>query len=212
MVNKKEKVSSKPAPAKKKAIELNLVDLVVKGMQEKKAHAITILDLRNIKSAVADYFVLCSANTDTQLDAIRNSVEGEVYKATGQDVWMKEGIQNREWILLDYADVVVHIFRTDRREFYGLEDLWGDAEITIIDDDTAERTIKPKKAPKVKAEEKPAKKASKAKPNVTVARTKSSATKKPAAKKPAAKKTAAKPAAKKTTAKKAAAPKKKSGK
>jgi len=202
VINKKEKLSSKPAKAQKKATEINLVDLVVNGMLEKKGHNITILDLRNIKTAVADYFVLCSANTDTQLDAIRTSVEEEVYKTIGQDVWMKEGMQNREWILLDYGDVVAHIFRTDRREFYGLEDLWGDAVITVIDDDTAERTIKPKKEPKVKVETKEKKeKKSKTKPNVTVARTKSKTTsaKKTAPKKPAAKKTVIK---KTTSAKK----------
>ncbi len=212
MANKKEKVSSKTAPAKKKSVDINLVDLVVKGMQEKKGHAITIIDLRNIKTAVADYFVICSANTDTQVDAIRTSVEEEVWKASGQDVWMKEGLTNREWVLLDYADVVAHIFRTDRREFYGLEDLWGDAEITVLDDDTAERTIKPKKEPKVKPDTK-AKKA-KEKPNVTVARSsKTKAGKKPAAKKAAAKKPAAKkPGAKKVVAKKSAAPKKKASK
>ena len=151
MVNKKEKVSSKPTTAKKKSADINLVDLVVKGMQEKKAHSITIIDLKNVKTAVADYFVICSANTDTQVDAIRHSIEEEVWKASGQDVWMKEGMQNREWILLDYADVVAHIFRTDRREFYGLEDLWGDADITVLDDDTMEPTKRPKKEPKVKS-------------------------------------------------------------
>jgi ribosome-associated protein len=169
VVNKKEKVS-KTVPAKKKAVETNLVDLVVKGMQEKKGHAITIVDLRNIKSAVADYFVICSANTDTQIDAIRASIEEEVYKASGQDVWMKEGMQNREWILLDYADVVAHIFRTDRREFYGLEDLWGDADITVLDDDTAEPTKRPKKEKIVKEKTEGKAKKTKAKPNVTVAR------------------------------------------
>ncbi len=120
MVNKKEKQSSKPSSAKKKSKEISLVDLIVKGMQEKKANAITIIDLKNVKSAVADYFVLCSANTDTQVDAIRTSIEEEVWKASGEDVWRKEGLQNREWVLLDYADVVAHVFRTDRREFYGL--------------------------------------------------------------------------------------------
>lgn len=171
MVNKKEKVL-KSVPAKKKAVETNLVDLVVKGMQEKKGHSITIVDLRNIKSAVADYFVICSANTDTQIDAIRNSVEEEVYKASGQEVWMKEGLQNREWILLDYADVVAHIFRTDRREFYGLEDLWGDAEITVLDDDTGKAVGLPKKVSKVKEKKSEVKsKKPKAKPNATVAKT-----------------------------------------
>lgn len=202
MVNKKEKVA-KSVPAKKKAVETNLVDLVVKGMQEKKGQGITIVDLRNIKTAVADYFVICSANTDTQIDAIRTSIEEEVYKASGQDVWMKEGLQNREWILLDYADVVAHIFRTDRREFYGLEDLWGDADITVLDDDTAEPIKKPKKEKVIKEKPETKAKKTKAKPNVTVAKT--SGKKKVATK---GKKTAPK----KAVAKKAAPSKKKGSK
>jgi ribosome-associated protein len=206
VVNKKEKVSSKPTTAKKKTTDINLVDLVVKGMQEKKAHSITIIDLKNVKSAVADYFVLCSANTDTQVDAIRTSIEEEVWKASGQDVWKKEGMQNREWILLDYADVVAHIFRTDRREFYGLEDLWGDADITMLDDETSEPIKKPKKEITIKPESKTTKKI-KAKPNVTVAG-KSKSTVKPKGKKLASKK----PAGKKVVAKKSASPKKKSSK
>jgi ribosome-associated protein len=201
VVNKKEKVS-KSVPTKKKAVETNLVDLVVKGMQEKKAHNITIVDLRNIKTAVADYFVICSANTDTQIDAIRTSVEEEVYKASGQDVWMKEGLQNREWILLDYADVVAHIFRTDRREFYGLEDLWGDADITVLDDDTSEPIKKIKKEKEVKEKTEAKAKKTKAKPNVTVAK---STNKKVAAK-------GKKAPVKKTAVKKASASKKKSSK
>jgi ribosome-associated protein len=206
VVNKKEKVSSKPTTAKKKSADINLVDLVVKGMQEKKAHSITIIDLKNVKSAVADYFVLCSANTDTQVDAIRTSIEEEVWKASGQDVWKKEGMQNREWILLDYADVVAHIFRTDRREFYGLEDLWGDADITTLDDETSAPTKRPKKEITIKPEAKTSKKV-KAKPNVTVAG-KSKSAAKPKSKKPATKK----PAGKKVVAKKSASPKKKSSK
>ncbi|HSZ24669.1 MAG TPA: ribosome silencing factor, partial [Cytophagaceae bacterium] len=114
-------------------------------------------------------------NTDTQVDAIRNSIEEEVWKASQQEVWMKEGMQNKEWILLDYADVVAHIFRTDRREFYGLEDLWGDAEITVLDDDTAQATKRPPKEVKIKTLVK--EKKAKTKPNVTVAK-KSTATKK----------------------------------
>ncbi len=206
MVNKKEKVAPKSISAKKKPIDISLVDLVVKGMQEKKAHGITIIDLKNVKSAVADYFILCSANTDTQVDAIRSSIEEEVYKACGLDVWKKEGMQNREWILLDYADVVAHIFRTDRREFYGLEDLWGDADIIMLDDETSEPIKKPKKEITIKPEPKTSKKI-KAKPNVTVAG-KSKSSVKSKGKKPATKKLVGK----KVVAKKSASPKKKSSK
>jgi ribosome-associated protein len=98
-------------------------------MQEKKGNDIVRLDLRNIFSSVSDYFVICHADSGTQVRAIANSVEEEIYKATKQDPWRKEGHEFAEWILLDYVDVVIHIFRTDKREFYGMEDLWGDAEI-----------------------------------------------------------------------------------
>ncbi|RWY52254.1 ribosome silencing factor [Mucilaginibacter gilvus] len=104
-------------------------ELAIHGMQEKKGNELVRLDLRNIKSSVADYFVICHADSATQVKAIAHSVEEEIYKAIQQDPWRKEGLEYGEWILLDYIDVVVHIFRTDKREFYGVEDLWGDAEI-----------------------------------------------------------------------------------
>ncbi|TSD64700.1 ribosome silencing factor [Inquilinus sp. KBS0705] len=104
-------------------------ELAIHGMQEKKGNDLVRLDLRNINSSVADYFVICHADSATQVKAIANSVEDEIYKAIKQDPWRKEGLEHGEWILLDYIDVVIHIFRTDKREFYGVEDLWGDAEI-----------------------------------------------------------------------------------
>lgn len=109
-------------------------DFVVRGMQEKKGHDIVVMDLRNVKNAICDYFVICSGNSDTQIDAISTSIEEEVYKASKQDPWHKEGKLNREWILLDYVDVVAHVFKKERRAFYDLEQLWGDAEIRLIED------------------------------------------------------------------------------
>ncbi len=109
-------------------------DFIVRGMQEKKAQDIVVMDLRNVKNAICDYFVLCSGNSDTQIDAISSSVEEEVYKASRQDPWHREGKTNREWILLDYVDVVAHVFKKDRRSFYDLEQLWGDAEIQIVEE------------------------------------------------------------------------------
>ena len=106
-----------------------LSELAIFGIQEKKGNDIVRLDLRNIFSSVSDYFVICHADSTTQVKAIANSVEEEIFKATQQDPWRKEGLEYGEWILLDYVDVVVHIFRTDKREYYGVEDLWGDAEI-----------------------------------------------------------------------------------
>ena len=109
-----------------------LTELVVHGMQEKKAADIAVIDLRKLSNAVADYFIICSAGSDTQIDAIARSVEDEVHKITGEWPWQSEGRTNREWVLLDYVDVVVHVFLREKREFYALEELWGDAPISHI--------------------------------------------------------------------------------
>ncbi|MFQ3212565.1 MAG: ribosome-associated protein [Marivirga sp.] len=109
-----------------------LSKLVVQGMQDKKASDIVILDLSNVKNAVADFFVLCSANSDTQVDSIADSIEAFVFKQGKETAWQKEGKNNKEWILLDFVSVVAHIFKTDKRPHYNLEDLWGDAKITTI--------------------------------------------------------------------------------
>lgn len=111
-------------------------DLIVRGMQEKKAQDIVVMNLRTVKNAICDYFVLCSGNSDTQIDAISTAIEEEVYKVSKQDPWHKEGKTNREWILLDYVDVVAHVFKKDRRTFYDLEQLWGDAVIDVIEEGT----------------------------------------------------------------------------
>lgn len=114
-----------------------LCDAIVKGMQEKKAQDILILDLRKVKNAVADFFVICSGGSDKQLDAIADSVDAEVYKALQENPWHVEGKNNKEWVLLDYLDVVAHIFKKDKREFFALEKLWGDAEFIEIEDAVA---------------------------------------------------------------------------
>ena len=114
-----------------------LADLVVRGMQDKKASDIVVLNLKELKNAVADYFIICSANSDTQLEAVARSVEEEIEKETGESPWQTEGRTNREWDLLDYVDVVVHVFLRDRRKFYALEELWGDANISYIEAEPA---------------------------------------------------------------------------
>jgi ribosome-associated protein len=110
-----------------------LSKLVVQGMQERKAKDITILDLTKVKNAVADYFVLCSASSDTQADSIAESIEKYVYKEAKENVWMKEGKNNKEWILLDFVSVVGHVFKNEVREHYNLEGLWGDAIVTEVE-------------------------------------------------------------------------------
>jgi ribosome-associated protein len=133
VVENKKAVKEKTAADKEKTTQLQ--ELVIHGMREKKAQDITIIDLKGIKNAVADYFIICSGNSDTQVDAITDSIENEVYKITAQNPWHKEGKQNNEWVLLDYVDVVAHVFVKDKRKFYNLEDLWGDAKITSLDNE-----------------------------------------------------------------------------
>jgi ribosome-associated protein len=109
-----------------------LSKVIVKGMEEKKASEILVMDLRKIKNAVADFFVICSGNSDTQLEAISESIEEEIHKANEKPAKRLEGIANGEWVLMDYFDVVVHIFIKEKRHYYGLEELWGDAKTTRI--------------------------------------------------------------------------------
>lgn len=111
-----------------------LCQIVVKGMQEKKAEDIVVLDLRDVNNAVSDFFVICSGNSDTQIDAITESIEEEVQKVEKENPWHKEGLNNKSWVLIDYVDVVAHVFNKDEREFYNLESLWGDAKIKEIED------------------------------------------------------------------------------
>ena len=108
---------------------------IVKGIQEKKGTDIILLDLNKTENAIADFFVICSGSSDTQVDAIAESVQKEAFLGAKEKPWHKEGFKNKEWILLDYVDVVVHIFRKSSRDFYSLEDLWGDATSISIDED-----------------------------------------------------------------------------
>lgn len=110
-----------------------LSEVIVKGMQEKKALDIVVMDLREAKNAVADYFVICSGSSDKQLSAIADSIDDEVYKTLKENPWHSEGKHNKEWMLLDYISVVAHVFKKDKRQFYALEKLWGDAEVKHIE-------------------------------------------------------------------------------
>ena len=112
-----------------------LSELIVQGMLEKKASDVVVMDLKDVGNAVADYFILCSGTSDTQLDAISESIEEEVFKTIKENPWKKEGKNNKEWILIDYVDVVAHIFKPDKRSYYALEEMWGDAKISEIADD-----------------------------------------------------------------------------
>ena len=118
--------------SRKKDADEELKNLVISGMQEKKAKEIVCIDLRSIKNSVADFFVICHADSKTHVEAIADSVEEFVMEHTGEYPKNKEGIANAEWILLDYVNVIAHVFRHEQREFYGIERLWADADIQQI--------------------------------------------------------------------------------
>ena len=121
----------------KKKKDLNsekLSKAIVLGMQEKKGFDIVVMDLRKVKNAVADFFVICSGSSDKQLDAISESIDEFVFKKMKENPWHTEGKNNKEWMLLDYINVVAHVFKKEKRNFYALEKLWGDADVTRIED------------------------------------------------------------------------------
>lgn len=109
-----------------------LCDTIVEGMQENKALDIVVLDLREISSAVCDFFVICSGESSTQVDGISSSVVRHTRKILSEKPWAIEGKNNSEWVLMDYVSVVAHVFYKDTRSFYDLEDLWVDAKRTDI--------------------------------------------------------------------------------
>lgn len=106
-----------------------LAETVVKGMQEVKANEIRLLDLSSIPGAVCKYFVICHGESNTQVDAIAKSIEKETGKTLKEKPWHIEGRENSEWILLDFVDVVAHVFYREAREFYNIEGLWADAPV-----------------------------------------------------------------------------------
>ncbi|MDG1527142.1 MAG: ribosome silencing factor [Schleiferiaceae bacterium] len=108
---------------------------VVEGLQEIKGQNITVLDLREIENAVTDFFIIAEGNSNTQVNSLADSVHKVVRENVGDRPWHIEGRENSEWVLMDYVTAVVHIFQTGIREFYDLESLWGDAEVTTIEND-----------------------------------------------------------------------------
>ncbi len=117
----------------KKESEL-LFAYIIKAIQEKKGKNIINLNLKKIENSVCDNFIICHGTSKTHVEAIADSVEEFVKKNTGVIPWHKEGYENAEWILIDYFDIVVHIFSEDTRKFYNLESLWADADTTIIEE------------------------------------------------------------------------------
>ena len=109
-----------------------LISIIIKGIDDVKGENIQLLDLRDIENTVCDYFIICSGNSNTQVNAISGSIQKMVSKEIKDKPWHIEGKGNSEWILMDYVNVVVHVFQKHVRDFYDIESLWGDAKITLI--------------------------------------------------------------------------------
>ena len=110
-----------------------LISLIVQGIEDIKGQIISLLDLRNIENTVCDYFIICNGNSNTQVNAIVSSVQKNVSKNIREKPYQIEGVENAEWVLMDYVNVVVHVFQKHKREYYDIENLWGDAKITEIE-------------------------------------------------------------------------------
>lgn len=115
------------------AVFPELVVLINNALLEKKADSIKVLDVRKL-TTLTDFFVVCTGNSDTQIKALTNNVTQKVKEHSGEHVWRKEGLESKKWVVLDYVDVVVHIFNEETRRYYGLETMWNDAKITQIED------------------------------------------------------------------------------
>ncbi|SHI46714.1 ribosome-associated protein [Tangfeifania diversioriginum] len=120
-MNKNEKITEKTKTA------------ILEGIQKIKGKDITIIDLNTIHYTECGYFIICHGTSSTQVNSIARSVEETVKKETGEDAWHVEGMQNSIWVLLDFGEIVVHVFHQQARQFYNLEELWADAKFIKID-------------------------------------------------------------------------------
>ena len=118
---------------KRKASADELITLILDGIEEVKGLEINVLDLREIENTVCDFFIICNGTSNTHVNAIVNSIQKTVSKALKDKPWHVEGTENAEWVLLDYVNVVVHVFQKHIREFYDVEGLWGDAKVTMVE-------------------------------------------------------------------------------
>ena len=132
-VVKKAAVKKATQKAQPKAKLTNpLLVSIIDGLEERKAKNIAVLDLSNIPNRSFDYFVIADAESSTHVDSIASSVEETVKKQLNERPFHTEGWENSEWILLDYVNIMVHVFQQQTRDFYRLEELWADAEITRL--------------------------------------------------------------------------------
>lgn len=109
-----------------------LINLALEGIDDVKGQEVTVLDLRDIESAVCDYFIICNGTSNTHVNAIVQSIQKTVRKGSKEKPWSVEGTENGQWVLMDYVNVVIHVFQKHIREYYDLESLWGDAKNVAV--------------------------------------------------------------------------------
>lgn len=121
-------LSARPKRAARVTRNSKLFKTIINAIRQKKAENIISLDLRKIPEAVADFFIICDATSSTQVKAIADAVEDEVRKHADEQPYRHEGHQALQWVLIDYVNIVVHVFQQETRKFYKLEEMWSDAE------------------------------------------------------------------------------------
>jgi ribosome-associated protein len=132
--SEKKKKAKRPKKSLTKEQTSSLLDAIVEGIRDKKAKNIMIMDLSGIPNRAFDYFVICDADSKVHVESIADGIEETVQKLAGEKAYHSEGQQNSEWILIDYINIVAHVFLREMRDYYNLEALWGDAEVTLIND------------------------------------------------------------------------------
>jgi len=127
----------KSLSSQKTADSNSLINCINESLLEKKARDIVVLDVRKL-TTLTDYFIVCHGNSETQIKALANNVLDQTHEKLGEKAWKKEGMDARRWIILDYVNIVVHIFNEEKRDYYGIERMWNDAERIEIRDNTNE--------------------------------------------------------------------------
>ena len=117
------------------ATSKQLASNIIEGIQDKNGKEIILLELKNVENSICDFFVICHGTSTTHVDAISESIEKKTKEQLKEKPYRKEGLKNLTWVLMDYEDVVVHIFQEEYRKFYNLEDLWADAKVNKIEDE-----------------------------------------------------------------------------
>lgn len=115
--------------------EEKLVALIIEGIKEKKGKEIISIDISKFENSICNHFIICHGDSNTQVNAIAQWIEKFIEEQTNEKVWRKQGFENAQWVLLDYIDIVVHIFQKETRDFYNLESLWADGKVKKIENE-----------------------------------------------------------------------------